>query len=69
MYEFLGVDPAHAKPPTREGGTAPGFDREDRASLYRKGAVGDWKRFASPEFTRWVKEEAGEALEQLGYGW
>ena len=74
MYDFLGLDPAQATPPDHDARTAPGFDRddgttEDRRSLYRKGAVGDWQRFATPEFVRWMREEAGEALERLGYGW
>ncbi|MDQ7014472.1 MAG: sulfotransferase domain-containing protein [Planctomycetota bacterium] len=74
MYTFLGVDPARATPPDQSRRTAPGFGKtdpasENRKSLYRKGAVGDWKRFATPEFTRWLQEEAGEALEQLGYRW
>ncbi|QKK09367.1 MAG: hypothetical protein HND58_15185 [Planctomycetota bacterium] len=74
MYDFLGLDPAQATPPEHDARTAPGFDRdddttEDRQSLYRKGAVGDWQRFATPEFNRWLREEAGEALERLGYGW
>lgn len=67
MYEFLGLDPAKAAPPSNESATAPGFNREDLRSLYRKGAVGDWRRFATPEFTRWLKEEAGEALTALDY--
>ncbi|VAX38819.1 hypothetical protein MNBD_PLANCTO03-2168 [hydrothermal vent metagenome] len=67
LDEFLGVDPRKASPPTAKEGTTPGFAREDRQSLYRKGAVGDWQRFASPEFTAWITEEAGEALRALGY--
>lgn len=69
MYEFLGVDPGRADAPSREGRTSPGFGREDRRSFFRKGEVGDWRRFATPDFCRWVREEAGEALETLGYGW
>lgn len=67
MYAFLGVDPRKATPPTLKTGTAAGFAQESRTSLYRKGAVGDWQRFATPDFTRWIQEEAGEAQEQLGY--
>lgn len=69
MYGFLGLDPAEAEAPSREGGTAAGFDREDRESLYRKGAVGDWREWAGDGFRRWTREEMGEALERLGYGW
>ena len=61
--------PARPAPPTAKEGTTPGFACENRRSLYRKGIVGDWQRFATPGFVRWIKEEAGEALEQLGYGW
>ncbi len=67
MYALLGVDPHKATPPTLKTGTATGFSQENRKSLYRKGAVGDWQRFASPEFVQWSNEEACEALEQLGY--
>jgi hypothetical protein len=67
MYEHLGVDPQDAWPITAESRTAPGFGREDRASFYRKGEVGDWKNFASDPFRQWVKEEAGELLVELGY--
>ncbi|HZW09157.1 MAG TPA: sulfotransferase domain-containing protein [Phycisphaerales bacterium] len=69
IYEFLGVDPHLAAPPARESGTAAGFGREDRGSLYRKGEAGDWRRWASEDFCRWIREEAGGALERLGYQW
>ena len=69
MYEFLGVDPDAADPPSTETRTLPGFDREDRRSLYRKGEAGAWRAYSSPAFDRWVREEAGEALDALGYSW
>ncbi|MBK7404647.1 MAG: sulfotransferase domain-containing protein [Phycisphaerales bacterium] len=69
MYAFLGVDHGLARAPSVEGRTAAGFGREDRQSFFRRGEVGDWRRFATPEFCRWLREEAGEALARLGYGW
>lgn len=72
MYRFLGLDPSLAISPTQQNRTAPGFARspaedEQRESLYRKGAIGDWRRFATPTFTGWLDDEAGEALSRLGY--
>jgi hypothetical protein len=67
MYEFLGVDPSKAAAPAEATGTAAGFDREDPRSFNRKGAVGDWRRFATDEFCRAIDEEAGDALRRLGY--
>jgi hypothetical protein len=67
MYEFLGVSPGEAAPLSVKTRTAPGFPTEDRTSFYRKGQVGDWKNFATTEFRRWFKEEAGEVLLAHGY--
>lgn len=69
VYGFLGVDPALASAPSAESRTTPGFGREDRDSFYRRGAAGEWRQYAGTPFAEWMREEAGEALERLGYGW
>lgn len=45
--------------------------RKDRGEgeLVRKGAVGDWRDEFSDEDVEIFREEAGEALESVGYGW
>lgn len=68
MYEFLGVDPSRALPIESGEDTTPGFKRqEDPTSLRRKGVVGDFERYFTPDATRWFMEEAGSVLEALGY--
>lgn len=67
MYGFLGLDPSEAAPISTESKTAPGFEQEDPMSFWRHGKVGDWKKYATDDFRRWFKEEAGEALAELGY--
>jgi hypothetical protein len=67
MYQFLDLDPAEAAPLSPGSRTTPGFNAENRTSFYRKGQVGDWKTFASDNFRRWFKDEAGQALIDLGY--
>lgn len=67
MYEFLGVDPAAAAAPSAESRTAAGHGRDDPRSFFRKGEVGDWRRYFTPDATRWFNEEAGEALAAQGY--
>lgn len=67
MYRFLGMDPSEAAPLSTETATTPGFGREDRTKFNRKGAVGDWRNFATDKFRRWVKEKAGSTLIELGY--
>lgn len=67
MYTHLGLPPEVAAPLSPESRTTPGFGREDRTSFYRKGQVGDWRTYATDDFRRWVKEEAGQALIDCGY--
>jgi hypothetical protein len=67
MYEFLGVEPGAAAPVSADTRTSPGHGRDDPRSFFRKGEVGDWRRYFTPNTTRWFKEEAGAALLQLGY--
>lgn len=67
VFEFLGLDPALAEPVSDRTGTAPGHGSEDPGSFFRAGRIGDWKRFFSPDASRWFESEAGEALSALGY--
>lgn len=65
MYEFLGVDPAHAAP------LGPGTRAAARSSRpsggIRKGIVGDWRNHAQDAFCSIFKELAGDILVRLGY--
>jgi hypothetical protein len=47
------------------GGRAPG--EENRASFFRKGVSGDWRRHFTAETTRIFTEKAGEWLVRYGY--
>lgn len=67
MYEVLGLDPSEAAPLSAGTKTTAGFGREDARSFFRHGAVGDWKRYATDDARRWIKESAGQALVGLGY--
>jgi hypothetical protein len=73
MYEFLGLDPDEAAPISDASRTTAGFEKEDPASFWRHGQVGDWKRYTNDRFKQWFKESAGEELVRLGYekdnGW
>ncbi len=65
LYAFLGLNPNQARP--LDELTRPGFAKENPNSFLRKGAVGDWKNYFTPQAKTWFKEEAGEALIAAGY--
>jgi hypothetical protein len=67
LYEFLGLDPALAAPPSRDTRTLPGFENSSPTQFYRKGATGEWRDYFDESATRWFKEEAGDALIAAGY--
>ena len=67
LYEFLELDPSEALPVESGDETTPGLDREDPTSFRRKGEVGDWKRYFSDKAKSWFEQEAGPALQRLGY--
>lgn len=65
LYRFLDLDPANAKPLDRR--TSPGFAKERPDHFYRKGSVGDWQIYFTPQVTAWFYEEAENELRELGY--
>lgn len=67
LYRFLGVDPAEAGPLSEETRTKPKLSKENPHGLFRKGEVGDWKRFFTDDVKRWFKDQAGDTLIELGY--
>lgn len=67
LYQFFGLDPALAAPASEKTKTMPGFKQETVTSDNRKGIVGDWKNYFDERITRIFKEQAGQALIDLGY--
>lgn len=67
LYRFLGVDPAEAGPLSAETRTRPRLAQENPHGVFRKGEVGDWRRFFTPDVKRWFKDEANDTLVELGY--
>lgn len=65
LFDFLGVDPALAAP--LQGDLKPGFEQERPNEFFRKGAVGDWQNYMTPQAKNWINEVAGEALIEQGY--
>jgi len=68
MYNFLDLDADLAL--SLDAGrhkTSAGFGEEDPQSLYRKGSVGDWKKYFSPTTKQIFEEFAGDALSRHGY--
>ena len=68
MYIFLDLDPALALPlDSGRHKTSAGHMSEDPTSLYRKGVVGDWKKYFRADTTEWFGAIANERLASLGY--
>lgn len=65
MYRFLGVDVSKAKKLNEL--TKPGFKKTMNLSHYRKGAVGDWKKYFTDKNLKIFNEEALEELKKLNY--
>ena len=65
MYEFLEVDPDLAEP--LKFNTVAGFDKEMPNQFRRKGAVGDWKNYITPQVKAVFNDVAGPTLTRLGY--
>ncbi|MGP1272628.1 MAG: sulfotransferase [Phycisphaerales bacterium] len=68
MLEFLGLDAAEAASIGSGVRTAPGFEAENPADFFRKGAVGDWRNYDTPAFREAFEEYAGKAADLAGYG-
>lgn len=67
MYEFLGLSEADAEPLTEESRSKPGLKSEDPHHIYRRGQVGDWEKYFTPQARAWFKEQASDTLVELGY--
>lgn len=67
LYSFLGVEPTEALTISAESRTAPGFGRDDPASFYRKGEVGDWSNHLCDARERWFVDVAAETMSRMGY--
>ncbi|MCC6321510.1 MAG: sulfotransferase [Phycisphaerales bacterium] len=67
LYRFFGLDPEQAEAPTHENKALPGFKQETVTSDNRKGIVGDWMNYFDEKTRRIYREEAGDALIELGY--
>ncbi len=67
MYEFLGLDPFEAAPISQESKTIAGFEKDDPASFWRHGQVGDWKAYRHDSLSKWFNEVAGDVLVDLKY--
>lgn len=67
LYRFLGVDPTEAGPLSEETRTKPKLATENPHGLFRKGAVGDWVQYFTPEVKAWFKDQANDTLIELGY--
>ena len=67
MYAFLGLDESEAEPLTEESRSKPGLKNEDPHHIYRRGQVGDWEKYFTPEAREWFKEQSNDTLVELGY--
>ena len=65
VYEFLGLDGSIAA--RLNPLTTPGFKKHNAMAHNRKGAVGNWRKYFTPEMAQWFDEEASEALDSLSY--
>lgn len=67
MYRFLDLDPREAAPLSAENASKPGLSRENPHGLLRKGAVGEWEKYFTPQARAWFKDVGGRTLIELGY--
>lgn len=65
MYQFIGVDPSLAE--AIPNYLRPGHRQENPDRFDRKGQVGDWENYMTPEAKAWVNETAGAELIKQGY--
>jgi hypothetical protein len=69
LLKFLDLDPADARPISEDSYTSPGYKTANPLSYRRKGIVGDWQRYFTPESKNWFAQVAGDSLQQAGYAW
>lgn len=67
MYRFLDLEPREAAPLSAENASRPGLSRENPHGVLRKGAVGEWERYFTPQARDWFKDVGGRTLIELGY--
>lgn len=65
MYRFIGADPSLAEEIPNY--LRPGHQVEKPDRFDRKGQVGDWQNYMTPQAKTWVNEEAGDELIRQGY--
>jgi len=66
MLRFIGADPSGLQP-LKPGDRAYPLLTEDPGKFRRKGQVGDWKNYDSPELLYGFKSEHRELMTELGY--
>lgn len=69
LLRFLDLDPDEAEPVSARTHTTSGYVTPDPLRYRRKGVVGDWKTYFTPEGRAWFADVAGESLRQAGYLW
>lgn len=68
MYEFLDLDPSLAAPlDSGAEKTSSGMEEERPAELYRKGVIGEWRKYFTPSTESAFLKIAAQSLEQNGY--
>lgn len=66
MLFFIGADPS-ALSPLKPGDRAYPLIKEDPGEFRRKGQVGDWRNYQSPDMLSGFKPEHRELMAELGY--
>lgn len=67
LVRFLDLDPSEAAPASQDTYTTAGYETHDPTKYRRKGEVGDWRNYFTPDAERWFTEVAGESLARAGY--
>ena len=65
LVRFIGADPQLL--PKIPKYLFPGHREEKPNSFNRKGVVGDWKNYITPEIAAWIHDEAGDELIRQSY--
>jgi hypothetical protein len=67
LMTFLDLDPDEAVPASAQTHTTAGYASHDPAKYRRKGEVGDWRNYFTPEVEKWFGAVAAESLARAGY--